>query len=103
MPRKESHPELVPAGTDSEPEESQDYEHDFQPLSWPNIIFDESEMKEIENNKDNHPQIIEAAETILEISRGINAIMIPLCLLVRKTNPLLSSTYRAIKKILSGL
>ena len=91
---------LDPNSADSEPEKSQ-----VQPLSWPSIIFDESKMEEIGNNKDNPPQIIEVAKTLLKVSGGIKAIMIPLCLLARKTNPLLSSMYRAraIKKISSGL
>ena len=91
------------ADSDGEHEESQNYEPDFQPFSWPNIIFDESKMEEIGKNKDNHPQIIEAAKAVLEVSRGIKVIMIPLCPLARKTNYHLSSTYRAIKKISSGL
>ena len=90
---KEFHPWLVPADTEGEPEGSQDYEHNFQPLEWPNIIiFDESKMEEIGNNKDNPPQILEVAKAILKVSGGIKAIMIPLCLLARKTKPLLSST-----------
>ena len=94
---------LDPKSADSKPEESQDRELDFQPLSWPPIIFDESKMEEIGNNKDTPQQIIEAAKALLEVSGGIKAITIPLCLLARKTKPLLSSTYRAIKKISRGL
>ena len=48
---------LDPNSADSEPEKSQ-----VQPLSWPSIIFDESKMEEIGNNKDNPPQIIEVAK-----------------------------------------
>lgn len=62
--------------------ESQDYEHDSQPFTWPNIKVDESKMKEIGNNKDNPPQIIEVAMAVLEISTGIDAIIIPRCLLL---------------------
>ena len=94
---------LDPNSADSEPEESQDHEHDFQTLSWPIITFDESKMEEIGSNKDTPQQIIEAAKALLEVSGGIKAIMISLCLLARKTNSLLSSTCRAIKKISRGL
>ena len=103
LPQKGFHPWLVPADTDGEHEELPDYEDDFLLLEWPNIIFDESTMQEIGNNKDNPPQIIEAAKALLKVSGGIKAIMISLCLLARKTNPLLSSSYRVIKKISSGL
>ena len=74
---------------DSDGEESQNYEHDrdLQPLAWHNIEFDENKMEklivEIGNNTDNLPQIIEAAKGVLDISGGINAIMIPLYPLAR--------------------
>jgi hypothetical protein len=86
---------------------SQNYENVLQSSAWQTIKFDENKMgrviKEIENDEENLPQIIEAAKAVLEVSSGINAIMIPLCLLAHKTNSLLFSGYRTTKRTSSGL
>ena len=81
--------ESISESADTDGEESQNYEHDLQSLAWQNIEIDENKMaalsrviEEIAKSTDNLPgQIIEAAEAVFKISSGINAIMIPLCLL----------------------
>lgn len=97
---------------DSDGEESQNYEHDLQSesSSWENIEIDENMMaslgrviEEIARSTDNPPQIIEAVDAVKEVSSGIKAINVPLCLLARMTNPLLFSGYRTTKRIASGL
>ena len=102
---------LEPDSADTDYGESQNYEHDPRSLAWHNIETDRGKMAalgkiigEIVNSKDNLPdQIIEAATTVLEISEGFNANMIPLCLLARIANPLLFSRYRTTRRVSSGL
>jgi hypothetical protein len=98
---------LEPNSADTNGEESQNYENILQSSQWQNIKFDENKMgrviTEIGNDEENLPQIIEAAKAVLEVSNGIKAIIIPLCLFARKTNSLLFSGYRTTKRTSSGL
>ena len=100
-----------PNSADSVGDESQNREHDLQSLVWQNIKINEETLaevrrliEEIVNSTDDIPnQITEAADGILDISSGINAIMISLYLLARLTKPLLFSRYRTTRRISSGL
>jgi hypothetical protein len=102
-------PNEIPQPNEMPPpnDEIQNYENVLQSSAWQNIKFDENKMgrvvKKIGNNEENLPQIIEAAIVVLELLNGIKVIMIPLCLLARKTNPLLFSGYRNTKRNSSGL
>ena len=60
-------------------------------------------IQEVVNSKDNPPQIIEAGKTVEDISSGIKAIMISLCLLARITNPPLFSSHGTTRRISSVL
>lgn len=75
-------------------QENSEYDHQ-SPLTWKGIDIDDNKMvalgrviEEIINNKDELPEeLVEAAKAILEVSSGINAIIISFCLLAHMTNP----------------
>ena len=99
--------------TDTDGEVPQNCEHNLPSLVWQDIEIDEKKMAALcrvmekiikKGSIENLPgQITKAAEVVLEISSGINAIMIPLCPLAPITNPLLFNGYRTTKMIASGL
>ena len=63
----------VSADTDGEPEESQDYKHDFQPLES-NILIYESKTEEIRNNKDasTTPHMLDPNSAVIKVEdRGM--------------------------------
>ena len=88
--------------TDSDGEVSESCEHNLPSLVWRNIEIDEKKMAALsrvmekivkrKKSTDNLPgQIMKAAEAVFDISSGIKAFIIPLCLIARITNPLLFS------------
>jgi phosphatidylinositol kinase/protein kinase (PI-3 family) len=84
---------------DTDGEDSQNYEHDIQSrsLAWEILEIDENKMaalgkliQEIANSTEKFPEMVESAKSVQETSSRIIAIIIPLCLLARITDPLLS-------------
>ena len=97
-----------PLESDTDSEESQNYEHDLQSFAWQNIDIDENKpalmrvIEEIINSAENI-QITEAAMLVSEISMGIKANMLPLCPLAPITNPRLFSGYKTTRRTSGGL